>query len=120
MRSRGNRQSGAARNNQEGIPERPQAHLPLWLLIVVVTVACSIIPLVIITVASYGQYADVTKEELRRDIRQLTYNTKASFEYFIQQSEAGLRPAGLHFTEPLLRALKQSGLGYRQSPCMSV
>jgi len=70
---------------------RSRAYRGLWLLLVVVTSAFSIIPLVIITVASYSHYADLVKAEVLREIEQLTSNAKSSLEYFVQQSVAGLR-----------------------------
>jgi two-component system NtrC family sensor kinase len=44
-------------------------------------------------VTSYSQYAGVIRAEMLRNIHHLTYNAKESLEYFIKQSEAGLRVA---------------------------
>lgn len=63
----------------------------LWVLLVTVTLAFSVVPLTILALVSYSQHAEVVYAELLRETQQLTANAKSRLEEFVQQSEAALR-----------------------------
>ncbi|MBM3335429.1 cache domain-containing protein, partial [Candidatus Sumerlaeota bacterium] len=69
---------------------RGSAYRRLWALLVGVTLAFSIIPLTIMTVATYSHYAEAFRPEVQADIERLTWNTGCALNGFVHQSIQGL------------------------------
>ncbi|MFC1563352.1 ATP-binding protein [candidate division KSB1 bacterium] len=76
--------------NKRLAPDRRLRYKKLWVYGVFLTMAVSLIPLIIMTVINIHQTQDIVESEIKQPIATLVMNAKRSFEYNFEERKAAL------------------------------